>query len=91
MEITLKSTDKVIYINGVATRVWEGETGLRVSFTALIARLITTDDAVAACGLDVNKGLSQEFGTLNQVLSLEAHVRASDSGVNSDTTEIMFL
>lgn len=51
MKITLWNTDKMVVLNGVQTRVWEGKTESGIPVHAFIVRVaapIGTDDQFAA-------------------------------------------
>lgn len=39
MKITLESTDRVVEVNGVSARVWEGRTERGIAVTAIIPRI----------------------------------------------------
>lgn len=45
MKATLESTDRVIEVNGVPARVWQGVTAAGVPFVALITRVAVHRDA----------------------------------------------
>jgi hypothetical protein len=47
MQVTLKSTDKIVHVNGVPTRVWEGFTAKGVPMHAFIVRVACKLDADA--------------------------------------------
>jgi len=48
MEITLRSTSKIVTVNGnVQARVWEGATASGTPITALVTRIVVAEDAGA--------------------------------------------
>lgn len=50
MKITIENTDKIVDLNGVPARIWEGETENGVLVTCFVTRIIpkTHDEAVNA-------------------------------------------
>ena len=50
MKITIENTDKIVELNGVPARIWEGTTEGGVPVTCFITRIVprTHDDAVNA-------------------------------------------
>lgn len=50
MKITIENTDKIVELNGVPARIWEGATDSGVPVTCFITRIVprTHDDAVNA-------------------------------------------
>lgn len=50
MKITIENTDKIVDLNGVPARIWEGETESGVPVTCFVTRIIprTHDEAVNA-------------------------------------------
>lgn len=45
MKITLESTTRIVEINGVPARLWEGETASGIKVQALITRIAAPADA----------------------------------------------
>lgn len=43
MRITIESTSKIVQVNGVSCRVWEGKTDSGIRLTALIPRIAVRD------------------------------------------------
>jgi len=50
MKITIENTDKIVDLNGVPVRIWEGQTESGVPVTCFVTRIIprTHDEAVNA-------------------------------------------
>lgn len=48
MKVTLESTDRVVEINGVPARIWQGETAAGVRCHAYVTRIACAEDADAA-------------------------------------------
>lgn len=48
MKVTIESTTKIIEANGVACRVWEGETDTGIKVTCLIPRIAVKEGEDAA-------------------------------------------
>lgn len=44
MKITIESTDKIVELNGVPARVWEGETESGIPIHCFITRLVVHKD-----------------------------------------------
>jgi len=44
MKITLESTTKFVWLNGVPTRIWEGTTDSGIALHAYIARVAVRED-----------------------------------------------
>lgn len=39
MKITIESTDKIVYLNGIPARIWEGETASGICVHCFITRI----------------------------------------------------
>ena len=44
MKVTLENTDKIVQLNGVPARIWEGETASGVKVHAYITRIAVAHD-----------------------------------------------
>jgi hypothetical protein len=45
MEIILRSTTKLVHVNGVMARIWEGSTSSGIKIHAFITRIAAPEDA----------------------------------------------
>ena len=44
MKITIESTDKIVYLNGIPARIWEGETASGICVHCFITRIAVRKD-----------------------------------------------
>lgn len=44
MKITIESTDKIVYLNGIPARIWEGETASGIRVHCFITRIAVGKD-----------------------------------------------
>jgi hypothetical protein len=47
MQITIKNTSKIVQLNGIPARVWEGKTSSGIKVTAFISRITISKDESA--------------------------------------------
>jgi len=39
LQITINNTSKIVYVNGISSRIWEGKTSSGISVRCLVARI----------------------------------------------------
>lgn len=59
MTITINNTEKIVSINGVPARVWEGQTDTGISVTCLVTRIAVSESEPAEVHEDFARQLQE--------------------------------